>query len=244
MELIHDGRRREALPVLAEAVDLLERFLVNEASFYAFSLALTNAELGDLETAERIAARAQELADRSGDPKALADADIFRGIMLAMQGRHEEAIAIARRGGEHAESIGELMCMTMASLVVGENELAIKRTGPAIQWLERAHDLGGQCQANEAVRMTSVAFKVARAMAGEGPEALNGLDLLLEQTRAAGDPLQEATILLRRGQANATLPRGDRDSARTDAAAAVSILRRLEVEPMVRAAEELLQRIG
>ncbi|MDO8483827.1 MAG: hypothetical protein Q7S35_02640, partial [Candidatus Limnocylindrales bacterium] len=244
LALIHDGHRREAIPVLGEAVDALERFVVNEASFYAFALALTHAELGDLESAELVAARAQELADRSGDPKALADADIFRGIMLALQGRYEEGTAFALRGGERAESIGELMCMTMANMVVGQNELAMQRPGPAIEWLERAQSLAGQCRAVDVGRMTTVTLKVARAMAGEGPGALSGFDLLLEQTRAAGDPLDEAQVLLRRAQVNATLPTGDRDSARSDAAAAVAILRRLEVQPMITAAEELLQLIG
>jgi predicted ATPase len=244
MQLIHDGQRREAIPALAEAVDLLERFLVNEASFYAFTLALTHAELGAFETAWRVADRGQELADRSGDPKALADADIFRGIMLSMQGRYEEAIKFARRGGERAESIGELMCMTMASFVVGENELALERTGPAILWLERANSLAGQCDALVAARMSTVSLKVARALAGEGPGALNGLDLLLDQTRAAGDPLDEALVLLRRAQANATLTDGDRDSARSDANAAVVILRRIEVKPVLDWAEGLQQQIG
>ena len=196
------------------------------------------------QSAERVATRAQELADRSGDPKALADADIFRGIMLATQGRYDEATVLALRGGERAESIGELMCMTMANLVVGENELAQERAGPAIEWLEKAQSLAGQCRAVDVGRMATVSLQVARAMAGEGPGALNGFDFLLEQTRAAGDPLNEAQVLLRRAQANATLPTGDRDSARSDAAAAVAILRRLEVQPMIAAAEELLQLLG
>ena len=242
--LIHDGRRREAIPVLGEAVDLLERFVVNEASFYAFSLALTHAELGDFESADRVTSRAQELADRSGDPKALADADIFRAIILSIQGRFEEAIAYARSGGELATSIGELMCMTMASMVVGESELAMERHGPAIEWLERAQDLAGQCQAVDVGRMTTVTLKVAQALAGEGTRALSGLDLLLEQTREAGDPLQEAVVLMRRAQANAMLPAGDRVSARTDAASAVALLRRLEVRPIVEAAEALQHQIG
>ncbi len=237
--LIHDGKRREAIPVLEQAIDLLEQFLVNEASFYAFSLALTYAELGDLETSARVAARGQELADRSGDPKALADADIFQGFMLAMQGRFEEATALAMTGGERATSINELMCMTMANLLIGESQLNLDRLGPAIQYLDKARSQAGECRALDVERMSNVSLKVARAMANEDPEALNGLDLLLAQTRDAGDPLREAQVLLRRAQANATMSAGDRDSARADAAAAVTILRELEVQPMLQAAEAL-----
>ena len=87
--------------------------------------------------------------------------------------------------------------------------------------------------------MTSVSLKVARALSGDGPEALDGLDVLLTQTRAAGDPLREAQVLMRRAYANAALTDGDRNSARADADAAVAILRRLEVQPMLAAAEGL-----
>ena len=67
---------------------------------------------------------------------------------------------------------------------------------------------------------------------------------LTQMGRAAGDPFAEAGVLLQRAQANATLPTGDRDSARADAAAAVTILRRIEVKPMLAAAEELQAQIG
>ncbi|MEO7117592.1 MAG: adenylate/guanylate cyclase domain-containing protein [Candidatus Limnocylindrales bacterium] len=243
LELVHDGQRREAIPVLEQAVESLERFVVNEASFYAFELSWAHATLGDFAAADGAAARGQALADRSGDPKALADADIFRASILSMQGRYEEATALALRGGERAASINELMCMTMANFVVGQSELAMERNGPAIEYLTRAEDLAEQCQAVDIGRLTTVTLKVARALAGEGPGALHGLDLLIDQTRAAGDPLDEGIVLLRRAQANAMLPFGDRVAARADADAAVSIFRRLEARPLLTAAEELRQAI-
>jgi tetratricopeptide (TPR) repeat protein len=239
IRLMREGHRREAIPVLAEAVDGLEKYVVNEASFYAGQLAIAYSELGDFEAAAPIVARARSLAERSADPKALADIDIFEGIFLGLQGRHEEAAALAKRGAATAQAAGELLCQTMGTWVAGENELALDRMGPAIQWLQDANDLAVTCQARDVERMTSVTLKAARAIGGEGLPALVGLDLLIDETRAAGDPLDEATVLLRRAQANAMLPSGDRASAKRDVEAAIAILTKLETRPYLEAAEQL-----
>jgi hypothetical protein len=131
------------------------------------------------------------------------------------------------------------LCQTMGSWLAGENELALHRMGPAIQWLQDANELALRCKAADVVRMSSVALKAARAIAGEGLPALNGLDMLLEETRAAGDPLDEATVLLRRAQANAMLPSGDRASARADVEAAIAIFTRIETRPYLELAKQV-----
>jgi tetratricopeptide (TPR) repeat protein len=244
IRLMREGRRREAIPVLAEAVDALEKYVVNEASFYAGQLGIAHADLGEFETAAPIMARARELAERSADPKALADIDIFDGIFLGLQGRHEEAAILAKRGAATAKAAGELLCQTMGCWVAGENELAAERMGPAIKWLQEANDLAITGQARDVVRMTSVTLKAARALGGEGLPALLGLDLLVDETREAGDPLDEATVLLRRAQANAMLPSGDRASAKRDVDAAIAIFTKLETQPYLDAAEQLRAMMG
>ncbi|MBA3778523.1 MAG: AAA family ATPase [Chloroflexi bacterium] len=239
LSLMGQGRRREAIGVLEEAVDLLERFVVNEASFYAGQLAIAHAQLGDFEEATHVVERARALADRSGDPRALADADIFEGFVLGLQGRNEEAAALARRGAQTAEAYGEVFCQSMACFVAGDNELALKRALPAIEWLDQAKDLAVRSEAGMVERWSSAALKTAHAMAGEGAAALSGMDLLVEQAREAGDPLEEALVLMRRAGANAALPSGDRELARADTEAAMVILRRLEVRPYLEQAEQL-----
>ncbi len=239
VRLMREGRRREAIPVLEVAVDALEQYVVNEASFYAGQLAIAHAELGETDEARAVMVRARQLAERSADPKALADIDIFEGIFLGLQGRHGEAVASAKRGAEIARAAGELLCQTMGTWVAGENELAAQNVGPAIQWLEQAKEMAATCNASDIVRMTSVALKTARAIAGEGLPALSGLDLLIDETRAAGDPLDEAVVLMRRAQANATLPAGDRASARADVETAIGILKRIETQPYLQMAEQL-----
>ncbi|CAN5415252.1 adenylate/guanylate cyclase domain-containing protein [soil metagenome] len=244
MVLIGEGRRREALAPLQEAIDLLERFVVNEASFYAGRLATTLAELGDFEVAERVVRRARDLAERSGDPRALADADIFQGFVAGLQGRHEEATQLAGRAAATAEAIGEVFCQSMACWVAGENELARGRSVPAIEWLEQANDLAARSRAAAAELLISASLGTARILGGgEGP-GLTVMDRLAEGGRGASDPLHQALILLRRGQVNATAPGGDRALARADVAAAIEILRRLGTRPYLDQAEQLYNSLG
>lgn len=242
--LIGQGRRREAIPVLEEAVDLLERFVVNEASFYAGHLAMSHAELGEFEAATDVVRRARALADRSEDPRALADADIFEGYILGLQGRNEEGAALARRGGQTAEAAGEVFCQSMACLVAGENELAMRRALPAIQWLEQARDLAVRSDGEMVERQSAAGLKTAQAIAGGGPAALEGMDRLVEQAREAGDPLHEALVLMRRAQATAAVRSGDRALARADIEAAIAILRRIEARPYLETAEQLYATLG
>ncbi len=239
VRLIREGHRRQAIPVLEEAVDALEKYVVNEASFYAGQLAIAHAELGEFDEARPIMARARQLAERSADPKALADIDIFEGIFLGLQGRHDEAAAYARRGAATAQAAGELLCQTMGTWLAGESELSAQNVGPAIQWLQQANELAATCKAPDVERMTSVTLKTARAIAGEGLPALSGLDLLIDETRAAGDPLEEALALMHRAQANATMASGDRASAKADVETAIAILKRLETRPYLEMAEQL-----
>ena len=195
---------------------------------------MINAELGEFGAAERAAARARTLAERSGDPNALADADIFEGMSLAMQGRHDEALALAQRGAAGAAAVGNRGCEAVGSLLAGEQELALGKLGPAIDWLEKANDIAGYCQAVDVGRMSAATLGVARAKAGGGAEALHGLDELLDQVRAADDSLSEARILLRRAEANATVENGDPVQARADLEASMAILRAIETPALPR----------
>jgi class 3 adenylate cyclase/tetratricopeptide (TPR) repeat protein len=215
------GRRREAVTILEEALAYLEGIDAADASFYAGQLGVINAELGDFEAARRAAERSHALAELSGDPNMLADADIFEGMALAMEGRRDEALALAKRGAASAAAVGNLGCEAVGSFVAGEQELALGEFGPAIAWLEKAN------------------LSAARAMAGEGAEALHGVETLLEQARAAHDPLGEARILMRRAEAHATVANGDRDQARSDIEACMTILRGMDTAPYLEEAKRL-----
>jgi hypothetical protein len=169
----------------------------------------------------------------------LADADIFDGMVLAMEGRRDEALALARQGAEGAAAIGNLGCEAAGSFLAGEQELALGKFGPAIGWLEKANGIAAYCSAVDIERLSAATLKAARAMAGEGAEALLGLDALLEQAGAAHDTLSEARILLRRAEAHATVANGDLNQARSDVEASIRILRAIQTVPYLEEAERL-----
>ena len=238
------GQRKEAVRTLEQALVHLEPIDTADAAFYAGQLGVINAELGDFEAAHRALDRSHALAELSGDPNMLADADIFEGMALAMEGRRDEALALARRGAEGAAAIGNLGCEAAGSFLAGEQELALGQFGPAIGWLQKANDIAAYCSAVDVERLSAATLQAARAMAGEGVEALHGLDTLLEQARAAQDPLSEARILLRRAEAHATIANGDRNQARSDIEASIGILRGIETVPYLEEAESLARSLA
>ena len=233
------GRRAEAIEVLEQGIRQLEKIEAASAAFYTGQLGVLHAELGDFPAAARAAARARALAERSGDPNALADVDIFEGMALAMEGRHAEALALAHRGASGANAIGNLGCEATGSFVAGEQELALGNFASAIDWLEKANGIAVYCRAADVERLSAATLKAARAMAGEGVEALHGLDSLLEQTRRVGDRLSEGRILLRRAEAHAVVAHGDPDEARSDLEAATAIFRAIGAPSYLERAERL-----
>jgi class 3 adenylate cyclase/tetratricopeptide (TPR) repeat protein len=238
------GQRREAVKVLEQAVVQLEGIDTASAAFYAGQLGVIYAEVGDFLAARRAADRSRALAELSGDPNMFADADIFQGMALAIEGRRDEALALARRGAESAAAIGNLGCEAAGSFLAGEQELAMGKFGPAIGWLEKANGIAAYCSAVDIERLSAATLKAARAMSGEGAEALHGLDPLLEQARAANDTLSEARILLRRAEAHATVANGDRNQARSDVEASMRILRGIETVPYLEEAERLARSLA
>ena len=238
------GQRREAVRILEQALVHLEGIDTADAAFYAGQLGVINAELGDFRAARRATDRSHALAELSDDPNMLADADIFEGMALAIEGRRDEALALARRGVEGAAAVGNLGCEAVGSFLAGEQELALGKFGPAIGWLEKANGIAAYCSAVDIERLSAATLRAARAMSGEGAEALHGLDALLEQARAAHDTLSEARILLRRAEAHATVANGDRDQARSDIEASMRILRGIETVPYLEEAERIARSLA
>src|SRR5262249_47801442 len=154
-------------------------------------------------------AKTQELAERSGDPKALADLQIFTGMLRRLEGRPEEGLAAARKGFDLAVEAREIFCQTMGSFMTGQLELELHGVAPAIEWLEGAAELSHTIGVPEVMRMCDLTLNAARAMNGAGPETLAQMDLLVEETRENDGPLEEALAHWRRAQAVLATPSAD-----------------------------------
>jgi tetratricopeptide (TPR) repeat protein len=231
IQLVREGKRVEGLPLLEEAVAGLEQYLVNEASFYAGMTMSTHAELGQFDEAERWLVKTRELAERSNDPKALADLHIFTGMLRRLQGRPEEGLVAVREGYELAVQAKETFCQAMGSYMTGQLELEVNGAAPAIRWLDQASELSHRIGVGDFTRICDVMLNAARAMNGGGPEAIAQLDLLIDQTRENDGPLEEALAHWRRAQALLAMPNADRGAAKRDLEASVAILTELGTQP-------------
>ena len=66
--------------------------------------------------------RSRELAARSGDPKALIDANIAASGVALERGDLERSIEHANEGARRADAIGAPMCSVIANWIAGRGE--------------------------------------------------------------------------------------------------------------------------
>jgi len=92
-------------------------------------------------------------------------------------------------------------------------------------------------------RVTGAPLGIARAMTGADHPTIAELDTLVEGARTAGEPMNLALILMRRGQMSAMFL-GDRQAATADLAEAMGLFRRLETRPMLARAERMAAMLG
>lgn len=135
------GRTADALE---EAIELTAANDPIGSSLAADTLAHAYAILGEFDRAEVAIGRAEELAVRSGDPKALIDAQLFKSQILAERGDYDESAALARDGAARATAIGATMCVIAGQMFTGLSELARNRPGDAVAPLQVSYELAGQ----------------------------------------------------------------------------------------------------
>ena len=239
---------RAAAAKLEHVVPLLEQDRrLAEASYFGSVLALVYARLGEFARADQLLPRATELADRSGDPNAILDADIIRGYVESARGNLEEGIELARRGVELAEKVGNTLCAVVGSYSLGEQHLRRGDIEQAIPALERSTELAEYCDAGPIALLSRACLASVRAV-GDAEGALTDLESALGEVRELGDPLGEAEILRQRAAALMLLPETDWELVAADFEAAIATFERLEARPyLARALQEFglaLQTVG
>jgi class 3 adenylate cyclase/tetratricopeptide (TPR) repeat protein len=227
------GRYRAAIADLARAVDLAERReQLADAAMSAGTVAICHARLGEFAEADRWIARSGELARRSGDPNAILDVDLYRGVVETERGNLEEAMVHTRRAIDQANEVGNIDCALVGNFWLGDQHLRRGDADGAIVALEQSGELAAFCDAGSLASLSEAWLAVARARAGADPAAqLAAFDTPLRAARASGDAHGEAEIhrhraTLRAAQADPDLPR-----VIDDFGAAVSIFERLEAGP-------------
>lgn len=137
---------RRFTDVLAKCKTVREHFN-NKEALLAFGQALLNeakayAGLGDFAQAEASVAEAQKLFLGDGNPTAVADAELQTAVLLAHQGKFEQALTKAEASSlifaTHKLPIGE----ARACLVAARAALNLQTYDQAQSWIEKALTIG------------------------------------------------------------------------------------------------------
>lgn len=138
-----------------------------EASFNACMLADSFSQLGRFDEAFATIERAAELAQASGDPNAILDADIVRGSIAGDKGELEEALEYTRRGIAGAEAVGNTFCDLAGNFKLADTQLRLGNVDTAITHLERSTGLAEYCNAGGYEALGLAWLANARARMGD-----------------------------------------------------------------------------
>lgn len=190
----------ESVAPLTEAIKALEEFgRLSEASFDASMLADSLGTIGDFERAKQVIADARRLGEASGDPNAVADADLIRGRIHAEEGDLEEALVHTRLGLDAAEQIGNTFCSLAGNFMVADQQLRLGQVDSAITHLERSTGLAEYCNAGGYEALGQAWLAAARARLGDADPA--EFDEPLGKAISAGSRSGEALVRFHRAVA-------------------------------------------
>jgi DNA-binding NarL/FixJ family response regulator len=178
--LLEIGEPARCRELLVRDTDVrLPPFPLFEASCYEL-LSRAELALGDVDAAERFAARAAEAADRSGLQVPLAQARRARAAVLLERGRAAEAAELALQAAAGAEAAGAAVESARTRILAGR-ALAGADRERAIVELRHAHAQLAGCGAvrysdEAASELRKLGRAVARSDAGPArPDAVAGL---------------------------------------------------------------------
>ncbi len=219
-----------AASLMGDAVAPLEQAgRTTDAAMNAILTADVLGQHGDFDEAHRWIDRGLELAVRSGNPTAIADANLIKGRLLATQGEVEEALQHTRRGMDLAANAENLYCELVGNFLVADQQLRLGQAAEAIPHLEKSFELGEYCNAAGFMMLGRAWIASAKAQLGEvDPDRFA---TSLDQAVAARSRSGEAAVRLHRGIMVAGMPDPDWDSAFSDFERAIALLGEIEARP-------------
>ena len=222
----------EAVALLEEAVPALKAAgHLSAAGHHGGSLASAHAQLGAFGRAHEWIERSDELARRSGDPLAISDVGIARGLIAALEGDPAKAIAYASEAAATADAVDNFACAIVARALVGDQCLLIGDAGRAIPVLEQAAELAQTSgMVPEFGAFTNVLLDSARAQLTRTSPTLDRYARALQLVRASHDRLKEAELLRQRARDRMAAGH-ETDLALADFAASEAIFDRLGARP-------------
>lgn len=222
---------RRSAEALEEAIALTEGHDFIGTSLAADTLGMVYSKLGRFDEADASIRRAYELAQRSGDPTAMVDADLGASAIEAERGNLEAAVDLARKGAIRADALGAVACSVFANFLTGTAELALGRPDRAVIALQASRALGRQHRIDMWGDATDASISSAQCSMGDIGSAEDGWRQALENVRHNQDIGLEAMILYQRARSRASTPEPDWESILADLQASIAIARELGTKP-------------
>ena len=245
--LLSSDPRRSA-EALERAIALTEGHDFIGTSLAADTLGVAYGKLGQFDKADHAIRRAHELAQRSGDPTAMLDADLSASAIEAERGNLQASVELARSGALRAEALGAVACSVFANFLTGSAELALGRPDRAVPFLEASRALGREHRMEMWMDATNASISSAQCSLGDVEAARTGWQEALEAARNKGDSGLEATILYQRAHALSTTPDADWEAILADLGASVALSKELGTKPReamaLRDSAAVLDRLG
>ncbi|MGI9529226.1 MAG: ATP-binding protein [Acidimicrobiia bacterium] len=220
----------QAAALMGGAVDPLEQAgLTTDAAMNAILTADVLGQRGDFTSAHDWIERATQLAERSGNPTAIADANLIRGRLLATEGKVEEALVHTQRGMDLAADAENLYCELVGNFLVADQQLRLGDAKSAIPHLEKSFELGEYCNAAGFMMLGRAWIASARAQLGDlDPE---GYTQSLNEAIGAGSRSGEAAVRLHRAIVTSGMGDADWEAAFADFERSIALLDDIEARP-------------
>lgn len=193
-------------------------------------LSIGYARLGEFASAERVLARAEQLA-RSGDPIAALDTQIARSALLIERGEIGAGEALASTCAARSEELGAVACAVPANVILGTAHLARGDTFGAKAPLERGDELARVSNQEPFRTLAEGMLGFVRSRLGDVPDGTTDWDAALERAHTMRDRYGEAITLWQRARARLQATRPDRATALADLEAATTLFEAMEARP-------------
>ena len=225
----HDEFEQSAA-LMSGAVDPLEQAgLITDAAMNAILTADVLGQHGKFAAAGIWMDRGELLAARSGNPTAIADANLIRGRLLATEGKVEEALVHTQRGMDLAADAENLYCELVGNFLVADQQLRLGDAKSAIPHLEKSFELGEYCNAAGFMMLGRAWIASARAQLGDlDPE---GYTQSLNEAMGAGSRSGEAAVRLHRAIVMSSVADPDWDAAFSDFERSIALLDEIQARP-------------
>jgi class 3 adenylate cyclase/tetratricopeptide (TPR) repeat protein len=184
---------------------------------------------GRFDEAEQWLDRAEDLAQRSGDPTAILDVELGRGVTASLRGEIDKGLDRLRLSIRLADKIGNHSCSMVANFFAADVELKRNDARAALPHLDRVDELATFCNSGPFELLGMTWRTAARGRLGEEI----AFDQPLGVARQVGTRFGEGAVLVHRATLEATKPEPDWDTVVADFERAVECFEQIQAAPYV-----------